>query len=171
MIRSKALAALAALSLVIGCGNEDDGETSFGDAADLRAYRNAINPIIDEVSAIENEVAQRAYNSSGTLATNENLNAVFQDARPRLLEALVDLDRIEPPSSLRSLHDDIRMMIVLRLDAYALVMDGYNADDDSKYPEAEQKLADANALIPDLNSTLCDIDQALGATQDCRLVA
>ncbi len=148
MIRSKALAALAALSLVIGCGNEDDGETSFGDAADLRAY-----------------------NSSGTLATNENLNAVFQDVRPRLLEALVDLDRIEPPSSLRSLHDDIRMMIVLRLDAYALVMDGYNADDDSKYPEAEQKLADANALIPDLNSTLCDIDQALGATQDCRLVA
>ena len=63
------------------------------------------------------------------------------------------------------------MMIVLRLDAYALVMDGYSAGDDSNYPEAERKLADANALIPDLNDTLCDIDQALGATQNCRLVA
>ena len=155
-----------------GCGSDDDdAETKFGNEAELRTYRGAINPIIDAVSNIDSMVAARAYNSSGTLATADNLNEVFLEVRPQLLEVLVELDRITPPARLAALHGDIRDLIVLRLDAYALVMEGVAAQDESLYAVAEEKLAAANAIIPDLNDTLCDIDEALGATQQCRLLA
>ena len=101
-----------------GCGSDDDdAETKFGNEAELRTYRGAINPIIDAVSNIDSMVAARAYNSSGTLATADNLNEVFLEVRPQLLEVLVELDRITPPARLAALHGDIRDLIVLRLDS------------------------------------------------------
>ena len=169
-IRSNGEAILVALILA-GCGSDDDGETQFGDAAELRTYRGSINSIIDSVSAIDSTVAARAYNSSGTLATAQNLNEVFLEVRPQLLEILVELDRIEPPARLLSLHNDIRALVILRLDAYALVMEGFSTQDEALYTAAEEKLAAANAIIPDINNTLCDIDLALGATGQCRLLA
>ena len=96
---------------------------------------------------------------------------VFLEVRPQLLEVLVELDRAAPPVRLLSLHNNIRSLIILRLDAYALVMEGFTAQDEALYTAAEEKLASANAIIPDINDTLCDIDLALGATGQCRLLA
>jgi len=169
-IQSKGIAFLLGLILA-GCGSDDDDGTKFGDAAELRTYRGSINSIIDSVSAIDSTVVARAYNSSGTLATAENLNEVFLEVRPHLLEALVELDRVAPPARLLSLHNTIRSLIILRLDAYALVMEGFSTQDEALYTTAEEKLAAANAIIPDINNTLCDIDLALGATGQCRLLA
>ena len=39
------------------------------------------------------------------------------------LSLLLSFDRIQPPPRLATLHDDIRRLIVLRLDAYGLVID------------------------------------------------
>ena len=161
-----ASALLGAAMVCGGCGDDgDDAERTL----ELRAYRTALEPVIVEVSAIEAEVAERAVGSSG-VATAANLDAVYREVRPRLLEALVTLDRLESPAQLTDVHEAVRRLIVLRLDAYGLVMQGYAAGDDSVYAEAEEKLRQANALIPDINARLCDVDVALGDRDNCRIL-
>ncbi len=50
MNRIVTLGATALCLLLVGCGDDDD--TRFGDADDVRAYRTAINPLIDEVAEV-----------------------------------------------------------------------------------------------------------------------
>lgn len=157
--RAGAALLLLGAHLLAGCGG--DGDSPFGDADALRAYRGALNPIADEVSAIEQEVRVRAVGSSN-VATAANLNAVYVDVRPRLLEVLVELDRLAPPARLTALHADVRALVVLRLDAYRIVMAGFAAGDTTVYGQAEAKLRAANDLIPGINATLYQIDVALG---------
>ncbi|MFH1567414.1 MAG: hypothetical protein ABIL09_05380 [Gemmatimonadota bacterium] len=152
--------------LAAGCGDGD----GLGPVDDLRAYRTALEPVVQEVSAVEAEVIERAVGSAN-VATAANLDAVYRQVRPRLLETLVELDRIAPPPQLEELHGEIRAMIILRLDAYALVMRGYAAGDASLYPLAEDKLHGANALVPDINQRLCAVDVALGDRDDCRILS
>ena len=158
-----------ALWVVIGCG-DDHEEGRFGDLTALRVYRDTLNPIVDTVSAIELDVQQRAVGSSN-VATAANLSAVYADVRPLLLEAVVDFDRLTPPDQLLDLHAQIRRLIVLRLDAYRLVMEGVAAADSTVYETAEDKLRLANDSIPVINLGLCEIDVALGDLDDCRLLA
>ena len=108
---------------------------------------------------------------SSNAATAANLNAVYLEVRPQLLEVLLSFDRIQPPPRLATLHDDIRRLIVLRLDAYGLVIEGFGAQNEDLYPVAEVKLRDANEVIPLINEQLCEIDVALGDRDDCRLLA
>ena len=167
----KCLLAVALLSgLICGCGNGDGDATRFGPVDELRAYRRALDPIALEVSAIEAEVQERAVGSRN-VATAANLDAVYRDVRPRLLEALVELDRLEPPKRLRDLQGDIRQLVILRLDAYALVMAGYAEGDEGKYGLAEEKLRQANELILAVNLQLHEVDVALGDAEGSRLVA
>lgn len=168
-VRAGAALALLGAHLLAGCG-ADDGDSAFGDPDALRAYRGALNPIVDEVSAIEEEVLVRAVGSSNA-ATAANLSAVYAEVRPRLLEALVELDRLAPPARLTGLHAEVRTLVVLRLDAYRIVMAGFAAGDTTVYGQAEAKLRAANDLIPAINATLCQIDVALGAADSCPVLA
>jgi len=156
--------------VICGCGNGDSDTTRFGPTEELRAYRQALDPIALEVSAIEAEVRERAVGSRNE-ATAANLDAVYRDVRPRLLEALVELDRLEPPARLRDLQGDIRQLIILRLDAYSLVMAGYAEGDEGKYDLAEEKLRQANELILAVNLQLREVDVALGDAEGNRVVA
>ena len=156
--------------LICSCGNGEGDTTRFGLATELRTYRSALDPIAREVSAIEAQVQERAVGSRN-VATAANLNAVYQEMRPRLLEALVELDRIEPPTRLQGLHRDIRHLIILRLDAYALVMAGYAEGDEGQYSIAEDRLRQANELILAVNLQLREIDVALGDVESNRVVA
>jgi len=159
-------AASAALLLALtGCGGDGDE----AGAEQLRAYRVALEPVVAEVTAVEAEVVERAVGSTG-VATAANLDAVYRDVRPRLLEALVELDRIAPPGRVADVHEAVRRLIVLRLDAYARVMTGYASGDESLYAGAEDLLRRANALIPEINARLCEVDVALGDRDNCRLV-
>ena len=164
---------LASLALLVisasGCADNDSG-TRFGPADQVRDYRSRLNPIIDDVGALENEVTDRAVSTSNR-ATPSNLDTVYRDIRPQLLEALVELDRIEPPTKLRHVHDSIRQLILLRLDAYAEVTAAVAGGSEGPLPEAEEKLRLANDMIRELNETLCEIDIALGDLEDCRLLA
>lgn len=161
---------LVACVVAVGCGDDDDDGNRFGDATALRDYRAALNPIVDVVSAVETEVQERAVGSSN-VATAANLNAVYNELRPSLLEALVDLDRLTPPRQLQDLHGQIRQLVVLRLDAYRIVMAGYAVGDTTVYAQAESNLHAANDLIIDINLGLCEIDVVLGDLEDCRLLA
>jgi hypothetical protein len=165
---SRRAVSLAALLVATACG-DGDRDHPFGDPDELRAYRVALEPVIVEVNAIETEVRERAVGSAGE-ATAANLDAVYRQVRPRLLEALVAHDHVEPPARLVGLHGEIRQLILLRLDAYALVMTGYAEGDEALYREAEANLAAANELVLTIDSQLCDIDIALGDRDQCPLL-
>ena len=168
MNRSRLLLSITVSLFLASCG--DDDSNRFGNTDDLRHYRDALNPIIDHVSAIEAQVQQQAVGSSN-VATAANLNAVYLEVRPQLLETLVDFDRLVPPKNLRTLHHDIRTLIILRLDAYRIVMEGFAVGDSTVYATAETQLRQANELIVEINIELCEIDVALGDLEDCRLLA
>tara|TARA_Y100000758_G_scaffold286153_1_gene236760 strand:+ start:776 stop:1321 length:546 start_codon:yes stop_codon:yes gene_type:complete len=168
MTRSRLLLSITVSLFLASCG--DDDSNRFGNTDDLRHYRDALNPIIDHVSAIEAQVQQQAVGSSN-VATAANLNAVYLEVRPQLLETLVDFDRLVPPKNLRTLHHDIRTLIILRLDAYRIVMEGFAVGDSTVYATAETQLRQANELIVEINIELCEIDVALGDLEDCRLLA
>ena len=170
LLRKKSIANLSASALVAAVGRDKDKKTQYGLLYELREYRTLINPIIDEVSAIEREVRDRAVDKLDS-ALAEKLDEVYREVRPELLEVLVELDRIEPPPGLYSLHTDIRRLILLRLDAYAFVIEGVATGNEVFYEAAEQKLRAANELIPHVNERLCEVDIALGDLEDCRLVA
>ena len=166
-----ALVLCGGLIIVSGCGNDDPVsgglDTPFGNLPEVEAYRSSLNPVIDAVNEIQTEVREQAV-GSGNVATAENLNSVYTIVRPRLLEALVELDRMVPPSALVSVHDDVRHLMVLRIDAQALVIEGFaSGDGETMYAQAESKLAQANDLVVDLNARLCAIDHAINPGVSC----
>ena len=161
------------LSLILGAGavlasgcSDDDPvssplDTPFGPQQEVQAYRAQLNAVIDVVNDVQAEVQERAI-GSGNVATAQNLNAVYLEVRPRLLEALVELDRMVPPPKLVSLHEEVRLLMILRIDAQGLLIEGFaSGDGEPMYEEAETKLAQANALVAGLNSRLCAVDEAI----------
>ena len=173
-VRQLALALVLSggLIAVSGCGDDDPvsggrGDTPFGNLPEVEAYRSSLNPVIDTVNEVQTQVQEQAV-GSGNVATAENLNSVYMTVRPRLLEALVELDRIVPPFALVPLHDDVRQLMVLRIDAQALVIEGFaSGDGETMYAQAESKLAAANGLVVDLNTRLCTVDQAINPAVSC----
>ena len=162
MLRVAAFACL--LVFLFGCGDsdpDDPSETSYGPLEDVKAYRQNIEPIIVEVSAIEALVQERAVGSAN-VATAENLYPIYLEQRPKLLQIMEHIDRIKPPSALADLHQDIRRLVTLRLEAYGAVIDGWEAQDETRYEVAEGKLRQANALIVSLNEKLMDVDRVVG---------
>lgn len=168
MRRVACLGAAGLWLLLAGCGDGHD-DTIFGDADDVRAYRAALNPLIDEASAIESEVAE-VVDPDG-VSIDSRLNAVFVELRPRLIAVQVGLAQIRPPRKLQGLHDEIEQMVQLRLDGFQIVIDGYAAGDTSVYPTAIERRREADELIAAINVQLCEIDIELGDRDDCRLLA
>ena len=149
------------LGLVVGCGDSDSGEeTPFGDVDQVRVYRQALEPIIVEVSAVEAQVEAEAVGTSGA-ATAENLAAAYQRVLGRLTRALVDFDKLEPPPKLAILHRDVEQLLLLRLEAYTTLLEGWSNNEEGLYEVAEARLAAANALIVGLNEQLMQVDAAL----------
>ncbi len=147
------------LLLVTACG-DDDPRTRFGDAAAVGHYREALNPIIESVSDIEAEVQETAVGASGT-ATAANLAAAYERVMPDLEATRQTFERINPPRRLSNLHRLIGDLIDLRIAAYALVLRGFSAGNETLYDEAEQMLAAANDLIVEINGLLRRVDAEL----------
>jgi hypothetical protein len=122
---------VTSLWLLVGCGKDDD--TKFCDTDDVRAYRTALNPLIEAVSAIEREVGERAIGVD-SVAIDSRIAPVYLELQPRLLAVQQALVGLRPPRKLADMHDDIKMLVQLRLDAYQLVIDGFAAGDISVYP-------------------------------------
>jgi hypothetical protein len=154
--------------LAAGCGGDDD-KTPFGSKDDVRDYRRLINPIVDEMSAIELEVLV-VVDDEG-ISIDSRLNAVFIDVLPRLQRLRERLDQVRPPRKLQMLHEEITQMVQLRLDGAQILIDGFAAGDVSVYPTALEARQQADELIPEINDVLCEIDVALGDRDDCRLLA
>lgn len=161
------------LLVVGGCGDgkEEERGTPYGSVDEVRAYRERINEIIDEVNAVQSEVESTAVGSSGQ-ATGENLSAAYERLRPRLREALEEVESMKPPSRLEQLHGEVRGMIVLRLEGFDKVAEGWRVEQASSfaeaeplYEEAEEKFDEANALIAQVNEELEEVDIALAEAE------
>ena len=163
---------VAALVGLAGCGDDgdDENQTPYGSAAEVSAYRNQVEPIITEVNDIEMEVQRTAVGASGQ-ATAANLAVAYERLKPRLLQALEDFERIEPPPLLAPLHRDIEQLITLRLEAFDTLLEGWNNEDEALYEVAEEKLRLANDLIPRLNQELMQVDVALFEAEGSNPVA
>ena len=151
-----------------GCGGDGD-KTPFGSKEDVRDYREAVNPIVDEMSAIELEVL--AVVDDDGVSIDSRLNAVFVDVLPRLQLLRETLAQLRPPRKLKMLHEEITRMVKLRLGGAQILTDGFAAGDVSVYPSALDARQQADELIPAINEVLCEIDVALGDRDDCRLLA
>ena len=154
--------------LLWGCGkdNGDDPlKTPYGALADVKAYRQNIEIIIVQVSTIEALAEEQAVGSAN-IATAANLYTVYIEQRPQLIQIIEQIDAIKPPPALSDLHQNIRYLVILRLEAYSAVINGWTTQDETLYDVAEEKLRQANILILSLNEQLVAIDETIEKTEN-----
>ena len=151
--------------LFLACGKKDS--TSFGNADVVRLYRETLNPIIVEISAIDVALRERAVGSAD-LATGQNFAKGCLDLDDQLVEVNILLDRMEPPSKLRELHSSIRQVVELRREACKKIVEGWKVEErdsfskaDPLYLEAEEMLDKANQLLVSANLILINVDEEL----------
>ncbi len=170
----KRLVLYALLSLLLACGRqqEDDVQpaspsTPFGSVATVLAYRERIEPHIRAVTEAQLVVEQQ-LGSTGQ-ATASNLAAAMHQARPPLQAAHDELQQIDPPARLASLHANIAKLMATRLAAYQITIEGWEQEQTGTQAtpawqqQAEAKLTEANELIAELNEQLQAVDSAVHA--------
>ena len=168
---------LFALVLACGSGQEESqnipqpvpagitsaNQTAYGDKAKVQNYLETIYPLVQEVSMIQLEI-DKMVGSSGQ-ATGKNLAPAMETVKPRLKQAIADLDKISPPPLLSPLHNDFKKMMVLRLAGYETTIRGWAQEQQNgsveAYSEAESKLREARQLIIALNQEMSKVYQAV----------
>ncbi len=157
--------ALSLLVLMWGCGDDEEGaETPYGSVEEVWVYRERINPLIDEINAIEMEVQETAVGALGQ-ATADNIAAACERLCQRLRAVLEELEAIEPPALLAPLHGEVRRVVLLRLEAYDAVLAALGDLDEALFAEAVEKLNQANVLAAQLNEDLQEVDQTLASAK------
>lgn len=141
----------------------------YGSPQEVSAYLQAVDPLVQQMGAIQREVDQ-AIGSSGT-ATGRNLAPVMEKNRPLLLQVLTNFEKIPPPPLLAPFHEKIKKLMVTGLDAYGTTVKGWQLEQEKNpqfktiYAQGAQKMAEAKALSIELNGDLGKIQQALAQTQ------
>ena len=167
------------LSLVAfaGCGGDEEPQTPFGSVRSVEGYREALEGIIVEANALEQEVRDRAVGSTGQ-ATGQNLSPVYQELRPRLTALIAALEEVEPPRKLAEMHAEMQEALALRLEAFDLVIAGWAIEQERTFDEAQglyvdaaKKLNEANALLLSVGEVLLAVDIALAEAEGRTLVS
>lgn len=147
--------------------------TIYGNAADIEAYLQAINPHIQEIGRIQLDV-DKSVGSTGK-ATGENLAPAMEAHKPRLETVLESLGAIVPPPLLASFHTDVKKLVTLRISGYDDTVRGRAAEQSSGdialYEKAEQTLREANTLIGHLNGEMQKINAALSSSTPTQTAA
>ena len=153
------------LVFLLSCGDKDN--TRFGDAEVVSIYRETLNPIIAEISAIDVALRERAVGSADQ-ATGKNFAKQCLEFDDQLAEISILLYRMEPPSKLRELHYSIRQVVDLRREACKKIAEGWKVEEsdsfskaDESYTEAEEMLDKANQLLVSVNIVLINVDEEL----------
>jgi len=169
---------VAGLLLLIGCGRQEPQtqasppETPFGTTAEVGEYLQLINPYVQEIghlqAAVEQVLGSSVGSSTRRMGTGRNLAEAATAVQPRLQKILVEFDGFEPPPLLAPFHRDTKKLILLRLEAYRLLMNGWEAEESgadfqAQYDSAEARLNEANEMIGSLNAQMAQINQTLQA--------
>ena len=156
---------------VMGCGKDEKPQTPFGSVKAVREYRERLDSVIVEANAIELGVRDRAVGSTGQ-ATGQNLSPVYQELRPRLTALIDELDGIKVPKRLRDMHADLGAALALRLEAFDLVIAGWEIEREQTFDEARSnyvsaalKLNEANEFLLQVSEVLLELDIALGEVE------
>jgi len=166
----KRTAVFILLSLLAGgCGQREPEPpppmTPYGSPQEITAYLQAIDPLVQQMGAIQREVDQ-VIGTSGS-ATGKNLAPAMEKGRPRLQQALAEFEKITPPPLLAPFHGRIKKLMVLGVDAYGATVEGWHLEQandtrfESLYAQGGQKMAEAKALSEQLNEEMQKIQQAL----------
>jgi hypothetical protein len=153
------------LVLLLACGKKDN--TSFGDADIVSSYRENLNSIITDISAVDVALRERAVGSANQ-ATGENFSKNCLELDDQLIQVSILLGRMKPPSKLRELHSSIRQVVELRREACKKIVEGWKVEEsesfskaDPLYLEAEEMLEKANQLLVSANIVLINVDEEL----------
>ena len=166
------------LLLLVACGQPEPQTspaspgTPFGTAAEVSGYLQQISPYVQEIGRLQVTVEQALSSATPGAeprrGTGRNLAEAAKQVRPRLQEILKEFDGLEPPALLAPFHRDTKKLMLLRLEAYRLVAEGWQteeagADFQTLYDSAEARLREANEMISSLNAQMGQINQALEA--------
>lgn len=172
----KRLLLLLVLPLVMaGCGKKPEDKpqpassTPYGSPQDVTADFQAIDPLVQQMGAIQREVDQ-AVGTSGT-ANGTNLAPVMEKNRPLLLQVLTAFEKVPPPPLLAPFHEKIKKLMVTGLDAYGATAKGWQLEQEKNpqfatiYAQDAKKMAEAKALSTELNGEMVKIQQVLAQAQ------
>lgn len=167
---------IAGLLLLVGCGQREPQtetaapETPFGTAAEVTGYLQQVNPYVQEIgrlqATVEQALSSGAAGSGQQRGTGRNLAATASKVQPRLQEILKQFDALEAPPLLTPFHRDTKKLMLLRLEAYRLLMGGWETEEaggefQALYDSAEARLREANEMIQSLNAQMAQINQSL----------
>lgn len=155
------------LVAAVGCGKDEEPQTAFGSVKSVQRYREALEDIIVEANAVEQEFREMAVGSTGQ-ATGNNLSDEAMRLRPRLVAVIDELDRIKVPKKLADTHADVAAALMLRLEAFDLMIEGWGIEQQQTFDEAQplyvdaaKKLNEATGMLTQINSVLEEVDIAL----------
>ena len=146
--------------------------TAYGSVAEVIAYLEAINPHVEAIGELQKDyeeaLASSRQGASERRGTGSNLAEKAASIRPGLQSELDALNAIQPPPLLAPFHRDTRKMLLIRLDALARTIAGWEleqagGDYEAVYREAEDKYESANQLILQLNTQMNRINTSLEA--------
>ncbi len=172
----RASVVLATLLVLASCGQPEPEapaappETPFGTVAEVQAYLARIGPYVQEVGSLQASVEQGL--SSGDPAggprrgTGRNLSEGAAAIHPRMQAIVKEFDALEPPALLAPFHRDTKKLMLLRLEAYRLLMEGWQTEEaggdfQALYDSAETRLRDANEMIRLLNGQIVQITKSV----------
>ncbi|MFH1568277.1 MAG: hypothetical protein ABIL09_09795 [Gemmatimonadota bacterium] len=175
----RSLVVTTALLAAVACSQKDappEGtpQTPFGTPAQVGEYLTRIDPYVQEVgrieAAVETALSSERAGSAERRGTGSNLADAATRARPQLQRVLEEFDAIEPPPLLAPFHRDVKKLMLVRLEAYATIAAGWEAEQAGReyrtiYDRAEAGLRDANGLIQQLNAQMARINQSLEPIQ------
>lgn len=172
----KRVSLLLVLSLAMaGCGKKPEEKpqaataTPYGSPQEVAAYLQAIDPLAQQINTIHQELYQMVGTSGK--ATGANLAPAMEQGRLKLQQALAQLEKISPPPLLVPFHDKIKKLVLLRLDAYRLTIEGWKLEQEkspqfeAQYTHSEEKLGEAQQLGAQLSEERQRIQQALAPAQ------
>lgn len=172
----KRLLLLLVLSLVmVGCGKKPEDKpqpassTPYGSPQDVSAYFQAIDPLVQQLNGLHQELYQKV-GSSGK-ATGANLAPAMAQGKPQLQQVLAQLEKTTPPPLLAPFHEQLKKLVLLRLDAYGLTAEGWKQEQaktpqfENQYNRGEAKLAEAQQLGGQLGAERERIQQVLAQAQ------
>jgi len=169
---------LAGALLLASCGQREPQtpaaapDTPFGTVAEVREYLDQIGPYVQEIGDLQASVEQAlsSVQRQGDVrrGTGRNLSAAAEAVQPRMQQILDEFGQITPPALLAPFHRDTEKLVLLRLEAYRLLAEGWQAEEaggdfEATYNRAETKLREANEAIRGLNNQMAQINGALEA--------
>lgn len=167
---------LLVLTLVMaGCGKKPEekpqaaSSTPYGSPKDVIAYLQAIDPLVQQLNALHQELYQKV-GSSGK-ATGANLAPTMEQGRPKLQQVLAQLEKTTPPPLLAPFHEQLKKLVLLRLDAYGFTAEGWKQEQakipqfEDQYNRSEAKLNEAQQLGGQLGAERERIQQVLAQAQ------